>query len=421
MLAQFRPTLEEPWLSMGLVRVVSITAGIFWLFALFAHLAQADGKFYYGDQVPRDVPYQRAILFHDGETETLLIQSSFHGAPVDVGWVVPVPALPEVAVLPEGSAWYLFLRLTRWTRTDVIHVFEWTIFLTFGLTIVIILLRGVIGIAHKFRQSPTLSQQNRLVPIVQRGYLFGFLILAPFWFFLPNLLPIFIPIYFCVGFVLLATFARPSVAVAVGLVVPVFIMISIPSYQDYGVESHSEYDAGPYHVHVVTAKTQEGIIMWLREQGFDFDEEDARTFQDYVERGWYFVTTKVRSGYSDEVLETEALVRPLVLRFPATRPVYPLALTGTTDGPTEIHLYAYASHRLTTDGRLTTNFAGKPWWPTDKGWPITEPTEILPRGSTKFPYLSVFSGKLAPEQMQTDLILLEFENDNPYRKRVYKY
>jgi hypothetical protein len=67
---------------------------------LFALTASGDGLFIVRDDVPPKLPYQRALNVFDGTNETLLVQSAFEqrtGMPSTVGWIVPVPNVPELA------------------------------------------------------------------------------------------------------------------------------------------------------------------------------------------------------------------------------------------------------------------------------------------------------------------------------------
>ncbi|MGD8597197.1 MAG: hypothetical protein PVJ26_09240, partial [Anaerolineae bacterium] len=81
----------------------------------------ADGGFYWHEEVPPHIPYQRAILWYDGQQETLLLQSKYDSAnaatPDSLGWVVPVPSVPELASLDPDLAESLFRDLDQKTKT----------------------------------------------------------------------------------------------------------------------------------------------------------------------------------------------------------------------------------------------------------------------------------------------------------------
>ena len=62
----------------------------------------ADGKFYYREKIPSDIPFQRAILLFDGEIETLIVQSKYQSSLDEFGWVIPTPSFPEVSKGESG-------------------------------------------------------------------------------------------------------------------------------------------------------------------------------------------------------------------------------------------------------------------------------------------------------------------------------
>ncbi len=93
---------------------------IFW-----AGRAYADGKFF-AEEVPPKLPYQRAmLLFHDG-TETLMVQSKYglsQSAQVDsIGWVVPVPTVPELTSMDPILAGRRFWMTSFCTQPRTVHV-----------------------------------------------------------------------------------------------------------------------------------------------------------------------------------------------------------------------------------------------------------------------------------------------------------
>ncbi len=60
----------------------------------------ADGAFFYDVEVEKlgnsaESPNQRALIIHDGEKETLVLQVKYSGNVENFAWVVPIPVLPE--------------------------------------------------------------------------------------------------------------------------------------------------------------------------------------------------------------------------------------------------------------------------------------------------------------------------------------
>ena len=83
-----------------------------------------------------------------------------------------------------------------------------------------------------------------------------------------------------------------------------------------------EEQVGIYDVQVVKADHAGGLIRWLNENRFQFDEEDTRVFDEYLRRGWCFVVARVDPTRSaDDRFTDEGLVAPLILRFQTTAPV----------------------------------------------------------------------------------------------------
>jgi hypothetical protein len=77
--------------------------------------ALADGKMFWREEVPPTIPYQRALILYREGIQTLVLQSRYEvpkaGAKAPIGWVVPVPAPPEIASMSAESTRYMFLNL----------------------------------------------------------------------------------------------------------------------------------------------------------------------------------------------------------------------------------------------------------------------------------------------------------------------
>jgi hypothetical protein len=89
------------------------------------HLVFADGGFF-----PVDIedigntaesPNQRAIIIHDGQKETMIIQVKYSGNVRDFAWVIPMPSLPdENSIQVEGDS--IFTLLHEGTQPKVYRV-----------------------------------------------------------------------------------------------------------------------------------------------------------------------------------------------------------------------------------------------------------------------------------------------------------
>jgi hypothetical protein len=187
------------------------------------------------------------------------------------------------------------------------------------------------------------------------------------------------------------------------------------------VEVVKAEQVGIYDVKVIRAENSNALTEWLKDSGFSFGQEDGQAFQGYVDRGWCFVTAKVRPdpATNKQQIVAEGLAAPLILIFKSDKPVYPLALTATGGKETEILIYTFSDAKLTCGGRLKLRDA-RQCSPLEvlgsvqteaMGWSLSGDVAKSP------PMLCKFKSRLTPEQMKQDLIF-DFASDNkPYRER----
>lgn len=84
-------------------------------------IIRGDGKFYFKDQPPPGVPYQQALIIYDPPLQTMILQSSYQSASLEhpqARWVVPLPAVPRIGILPGRYATELFSWLNRSASPD---------------------------------------------------------------------------------------------------------------------------------------------------------------------------------------------------------------------------------------------------------------------------------------------------------------
>jgi hypothetical protein len=345
----------------------------------------ADGKMYVRETVPANIPYQRAlILFKDG-TETLILQSKYEIAEVDtktaIGWVVPVPAVPEVASLPADRAEGMFFRLSRVSQPEVTRV---------SSTIRTIFVLGLSGFA--------------LLTLVL--YLVSFLSAAPS--VLKNNQKVLGRLSLCA--LLIAVVLWP---------------ILLPSLSGgRGVDVIAEHHVGVYDVRVIRSDSAAGLIEWLNANQYKFGEEDKAAFASCISRGWCFVVANIQPWreQDEEKVVANGLAAPLVLRFPYDCPIYPVALTGTANQDTEILIYVSSETKVACNNRLTLRYAG----PTGKKLLQEFREEIEPRGFFKpddlqGAYLCKFRDRLTPAQMSQDIVFSQAGDSGSYREHLVQW
>lgn len=351
--------------------------------------ALADGKMYLREPVPPGLPYQRALILFEHDTETLLLQSQY-ALPAgltnaSLGWVVPAPAPPQLASMSAKSARSLFQEMAYVSHPNVTHV---TPILFAGLLVISMATTlaafALLVVSHSRFQTDALVDRRALLGRLSR---YGFL----FSFFLALIVP--------------------SLVNARGKV---------------GVDVLSERSVGIYDVSVVRADQPGELIAWLNARAFRFGPEDTAAFASYVSNGWCFVVANINPERSDDraAFGPEELADPLILRFPCRQPVYPLALTGTGGYDTQVLLYLAATTQMTCDERLPRLYAGRmtPWIREWLGMG-SEPAGFIryESSATNELFLMKFKATLTPAQMRTDLVFQPTTNLAPYREHRFMW
>lgn len=347
--------------------------------------ALADGKMFWREKVPPSIPYQRALILYRDGTETLVLQSRYAipeaGEKTTLGWVVPVPAVPEIASMPADKASRLFMFLSMSSRPRV--------------TSISTMLLGYLFLAV-----------FAIVSITSLLCIMSFVVPMPSWF-------------------------KDKRGKAAGLsIICLFLWgLLLPSLSSArgspGVDVISEQCVGIYDVRVVRSDDSSELVSWLNSNSFTFSEQDATAFRSYVSNGWCFVVATINptAEHKDDAIVTEGLAAPLVLRFQHASPVYPLALTSTGGHETEILIYLASAHKMSAGENMTLRYAG-PWSLSaalSELYMAAEPKGFFAEDMMEYPFLCKFKANLLPDQMRKDLVFRRADDDAPYREHIVRW
>lgn len=354
--------------------------------------ALADGKVFTGDYVSPTIPFQRALIIYDEVDQTLILQSRYQlqadESIPDVGWVVPLPAVPRLASMDPGEANKMFDSLMRETRPQVIRVSP-------AIAIFLVVLFGVSLIAWIYTVIRFKSPGAERI----RSVSFQLMVICCF---------------------ILLTF---------GLFAPA-LQRARGEGMDVAAEVRVLHDerVGVYEVKVIEADTPADVIAWLNEHDFEFGDEDAAAFQDYIDREWVFVVANIAADAElEDVVSTQhhwqTMTAPLIMRFETSAPVYPLALTGTGGHNTEVILYTLARHRIDSNGRIEMQYANSTSLDIiEKLREHVEPAGIFDGLDVdNLNYLCRFRENLVPEGMAEDIVFERAATNRPYGHREIRW
>ena len=351
--------------------------------AIAFDVAYGDGKFVRVrlDRVPVGVPYQRAILMYEQGKETLILQSKYKTTVNDanlIAWIVPVPTVPELATMDADIARSLFIMMSLRSGPKVIDI------MPLALLVGAIVLIGSLVLLNRLSKKRTGE-----IPKIFR-----------------------------------VTTLEIAIVALICLILLALLMPSL-NKAGIGVDILKHETVGIYDVKVIKGNDANAVTGWLKENRFAYDEMDLKVFEQYVKKGWCFVTAKVNRKTDVESSEVirEGLAAPLILRFDAKEAVYPMALTATAGSDTEVLLYVYSHHKMDCGKRLKLMFAGgKARMPFKEQFSLgIEPNSFFEKTKEEGWYLCKFKGKLTPEQMTEDIIFKQANDDKPYRETLWRF
>ena len=349
--------------------------------------AFADGKMFWTEEIPPKIPYQRSLILFNEGTETLILQSRYKlpekNLASNLGWAVPVPAVPEVASMPADIVSSLFISLSWDSRPNVTRIVPMAfavLFLLLGglslLTLLLCLVSFFLPLSQWFNKN-----RGKLALLSILGLLISFYTLA-------------------------------------------MAPLSQSANNSHGVDVIAEQRVGIYDVNIVRSDNTIDLINWLNKHNFKFGKKDTVTFDSYISKGWCFVVAIIKPGIEENrrQIVSEGLAAPLILRFPFTNPIYPVALTGTGGFATEILIYLASSTKMSCDNRLTLRYADEFY---NHRFDLLT-SDVTPKGffaseTLSYSYLSKFKSRLNPDDMNHDIVFKKAQNDDPYREHIVKW
>ena len=330
---------------------------IAWLAGTAAPQARADGRVMPPVLVPQEVamPDQRALLAWRDGVETLVIESAFVGKGTDFAWVVPLPAKPEVEAATRGTLasaaallqpvvkppvndlWWLAVGLPAVGLTALVAGWRWMGWLFraglfagmgavagFALGLVMAATAGGLWKEDGYRVLAVLGALTALVA--------GRAAIRHEWSLFWHLIVL-------IGAGLLALFVIPTGGTMRSTMGP--------AVEAGGVTVERQI-VGDFDVALVSGREGEGVAGWLRDNGYAITLEAEAVAKEHVAAGGWFVASRVRRGFAGSGRSVPA---PLVFRFAAEQPVYPMRLTGAgAKTPLELELFVFGPERAVATG-----------------------------------------------------------------------
>ena len=369
------------------MKVISRFVLLLIIFGCFCTTAYGDGKFFFIEEVPADIPYQRAcLIFHEG-FETLILQSKYEFSQAtdvnSIGWVVPVPAVPELGSSDPINADIFFLKLSLHAQPKLFHIYELILSFLVLLFFACIITMIVFLILYPFLNNIKLSRVvwHRVMRIC------NIIILVCFFVFFFSILP---------------HLGKANAGIE-------------------GVEVVKAEQVGIYDVKVIKGDSAEALVDWLKENEFSFSDKDIEVMEDYVNRQWCFVTAKVQQtqDINEEKFSLNGMVAPLILKFETEKAIYPLALTSVIGTDTEVLLYTLSENKLNCNKRMKLRYSGMAKTrnlPSSYIYSDGSEIKVLFQNIPEEMTICKFKEKLTSEQMKEDLEFKDALNNEPYKE-----
>jgi hypothetical protein len=240
-----------------------------------------------------EIPAQRALLaWHDG-TETLIISSALDSESQKLGWIIPLPSVPDTM---EKASPGTLKTLTFCIQPRITH-----------------------------------DRSSELGALVFLVYI-GNLLLATLLFKRKRFQELLVLLLVSL---LLAAMLLPSASAHRGNI----------SSRSGTVSVEKTAKVGAYDVAVLRSESAKDLDTWLTSNGFAvLPEKAAAIVADYIEEDWVFAAIKLTRRETGRNSP-----HPIRLEFASEQPVYPLRLTSIAGGSTAFELFVLGDGRAATD------------------------------------------------------------------------
>lgn len=111
-----------------------------------------------------------------------------------------------------------------------------------------------------------------------------------------------------------------------------------PPDPNKSVEVWERKTIGSYEVSVLSATDSTGLMEWLKSNHYAVPEKAAKPLQEYINKGWTFVASRIANPKAENDLHAGTLA-PLRFTFATNKPIYPLKLSAANPGPFKLLLY----------------------------------------------------------------------------------
>jgi hypothetical protein len=120
-----------------------------------------------------------------------------------------------------------------------------------------------------------------------------------------------------------------------------------PGAEGPGVDVIAEEVVGPYATATLSADDPAALVNWLNENGYHFPAEGEEIINEYIEKEWYFVATRINTvDETTGMALSEGAIEPMVLSFTSDKIVYPLRITSLSSHLPEVLLYVFADQKV---------------------------------------------------------------------------